>query len=340
MGLLAKISAVAEISVFIRRHMVGPLPDTAPDHIRMPLKDFPVIHHISGAVAHRVAVLAKKHGPVVSGLLMVCHHLCWRPVHPADHIHSIRVFFHRVVAVRVLIMHQPADTLSLTFPLSDIPAHGRKIFPVIALISQTEHYHAGTVLVPFIKPGRPVRKSFLPGFVAGRPDGIRVICPSGVSGGESMGFQIRFVYHIESQFLTQLDEGGLRRVMGGTDGIDVQFLHAQKLFPHFFISQDIPVVTVGIVVVDALQLHADAIDQKLSLLRNFLVAQADFYGDEFSCFLYNHGVQVRLFCVPENRICQFCLFSLRVKYPIAAIVVNPLGIKADVDVKEMSLGPA
>ena len=125
-----------------------------------------------------------------------------------------------------------------------------------------------------------------------------------------------------------------------TDGIDVQFLHAQKLFPHFFISQDIPVVTVGIVVVDALQLHADAIDQKLSLLRNFLVAQADFYGDEFPCFLHNHSVQVRLFCVPENRICQICLFSICVKYPVVAIVVNPLGIKADVDIKEMSLGPA
>ena len=155
-----------------------------------------------------------------------------------------------------------------------------------------------------------------------------------------MSLDIRLVHHIEAQLVAQGDECGLRGIMGGADGIDVQLFHHQKLFAHLLQSQHIAVALMGVMMVDAFQLHADAVDQQLSLFTDALIPQAYPDGNEFPCLLHHYRVQIRLLRVPQHRVLQVSLLPPGIEHLVSSIIINPFRVKSDIQIEHMPLGSA
>ena len=73
MSLLPREVAAVFLDTINCYHVVCPLPDTAADELGVLVKEFVVVIHIAGAVAHGVGVFAEehRHGDIIAGSEML-----------------------------------------------------------------------------------------------------------------------------------------------------------------------------------------------------------------------------------------------------------------------------
>ena len=63
----------------------------------------------------------------------------------------------------------------------------------------------------------------------------------------------------------------------------------------------------------ALEQNRNAVNQKLALIRHLNLPHSDLLRDVFTSVLYDRGIEIRFFGVPQNRGCQIRLRAVRVK---------------------------
>ena len=124
---------------------------------------------------------------------------------------------------------------------------------------------------------------------------------------EPMSFQIRFIDHVEPEFVAQIKPIRIVGVMRSANGIDIETLHRDRIQP-----QRIPVesLALGIMVVmpvDSFDENAFAVDEQLAVT-HFDGTKADASGSEFHSFALrvlernHHRVEVRHLGRPQGWI--------------------------------------
>jgi len=117
------------------------------------------------------------------------------------------------------------------------------VFAVSGLVAETPHDDAGVVAVALdhaadsFEPGRAVR---------------RVMAQRGVEG---VALHVRFVHHVETEFVAQIAEAVIVRIVRGADRIDVVSLHREQIGTHS-VDRD-RLAAVGIVIVAIHTHHRD-----------------------------------------------------------------------------------
>ena len=236
--------------------MVCPLPDTASDQTRIPVKKFLIIIQVPRSVSHGMSILTEEERTAVI-LLTVCDQVGKLPVHMALHIVHRRGVQH----VGTLIMDQ-----SFRITLFCPAAHIIIMTAVTGLISDGPHDNTAGVLVPFYHAAHALHEGLTPVGMVGRPGAVvHVVAPESLSGDKPVHLDICLVHYIESQPVALADKLRSRRIMGGADGVDVQFFHKIEVSADILKTHDMTFDRIGIMMVHTFQLYGNAIDQKLAL---------------------------------------------------------------------------
>jgi hypothetical protein len=177
------------------------------------------------------------------------------------------------------------------------------------------------------------------GVITGPAFGAIVFGPHSKSAAKALSLVIRLVNDVKPKLVAKLDKGRLRGIMRGADTVDVELLHFIKVKEHVLACHAVSVLWMCIVVVYALQLYAYAVDEKFTLFVDTLRSESDLEGDIFSRAFNYCGVEIGLFCVPEN------LFGAYIGLVTVCIVegngkVTPNGfiVVAKLDVMHVTLG--
>ncbi len=244
---LAEVAAVGVAQLGVADAVVDPLPDEAALEPLVPFEQLLVVGESARTVAHGVGVLALDEGefaPFAGAAVQAPPDpldLVVEGVHPRVHI--------RVPAVPVALVVHQAVGVAATDPLR----HRGQAAPGAGLVAQRPEDHRRMVLVPLDHPGRAVQQGRGPAVVV---DGV--VAP--VLLGEAVGLQIALVDDPQAQLVAEIQEGGVRRVVGGADRVEVVPLHQQHVLAHGRQVQRAAVLRVPLVPVDALEEERRAVD--------------------------------------------------------------------------------
>ncbi len=260
---LAEVAAVGVEHLAVGRQPAQPVVDPFPDEAALTavvsLEQPLVLAQTARSVAHRMGVLAEDEGQLTPpgvqlrvgqrllGAPSDAFHLGVAGVHPGVHI--------GVRAGAVALVVQRPGRIALAHP----GGHGGQPAAGAALVAQRPQHDAGVVLVPLDHPPGPVQQRRLPACVVGR------IAPP-VLPAETVGLQIAFVDHPQPQFVAQVEEGGVRRIVAGAHGVDVVTLHQHQIVAHRLGAERAPVTRVEFMAVDAAQQDPAAVDLQQTVL--------------------------------------------------------------------------
>ena len=295
-GLLAGEIAAVFLHTVLGYHMIGPFPDAAADQLGITVKQFIIIEHIAGAVAHGMGIFAQEHRHIDIIPVGVFLHILEAGIHHGEQIRIVEL----ALTGGILCMGQPGG-----IPLLGPFQHGNMVAAVAAFVSGGPDDDAGMIFIHLHHALHATQEFGLPiGHGAGPGIGLHIVIIGhiGQPAQEAVGFDIRFADHIEAQFIAHFDEFRRRRVMGGADAVDVHVLHQKQLLPKLFIAFAPATILACIMVVDAMKLHGHTVDQQLIPRRNLNLPQTGFEGDHFAVSLQIHGVQEGLFRIPQNGI--------------------------------------
>ena len=157
------------------------------------------------------------------------------------------------------------------------------------------------ILVPFKHTKHPVLISCKPFSVVaenirlhGRLAFKRALC--------SVGFNIGLVNHIKAVFVAKVKEDRIRRIVRGSDGVDVELLHKLHVHQKIFGAHDIAGFCVGIVMVDAFEFDRLSVEQEAFAVDcNSFKADVRPYHLNGLVLIFKRDeklIKLRLFCVP------------------------------------------
>ncbi len=126
-----------------------------------------------------------------------------------------------------------------------------------ALVPERPDDHARVVLVAFDHAPGTVEQRLTPHGLGGW-----VALPAGVD--EAVRLDVAFVDHPQPVLVAQTQELGVRRVVGGADGVDVVPLHQLDVADHGGAVEGAAAVGVVLVPVDAAEQHGGAVDEEPS----------------------------------------------------------------------------
>ena len=116
-----------------------------------------------------------------------------------------------------------------------------------------------------------------------------------------MAFIVRFVDHIQTQFVTELVEIRGVRIVAGADGVEVVFLDHEQVLQHLFRGIHGARHGVGFVAVNAAKLDRRSVQQQ-NAVPDTDAAEAHALPDDFMLRVNHQGIQVRRLRVPEERV--------------------------------------
>ncbi len=153
-----------------------------------------------------------------------------------------------VLAEPVGLVVDRAGGVTPTHPVG----HRAQVLAVAGLVAQRPHDDAGVVLVPLDRALDAVQVGAAPAWVVG---GV-ALPHRGAGPLEAVGLQVAFERHVQPELVAQVEEGRVRRVVGGADGVDVVALHQLHVAAHGLRGEGAAVVGVELVPVDAAQQDA------------------------------------------------------------------------------------
>ena len=171
-------------------------------------------------------------------------------------------------------MDQP-DIVPLLRPAD----HFHMVAAVAAFIAGGPDNDAGMILEILHHSAHPFHKFALPLRLGAGPCvgfHIEIVIHIGQSAEESMGLDVRFADHVQTDLITHLNEFRGRRIVGSTDTIHIQFLHQEQIFAQFLIALAPAPMGAGIMVINTMKLHRNAVDQQCVFIGNFNLPQAGF----------------------------------------------------------------
>ena len=236
--------------------------------------------------------------------------------------------------------------------------HFPMVLTVAAFISGRPCKNAGLVLIPMIRPLYPVEERRQPLSAVSGPCWISVhavkAIPTCCAAEKSVRFQICFQHHIETHLIAEQKELGVRRIMRGTDAVDIQLFHQAKILQQFFLCHGIAVCRVRIVMIYALQLDLYAVYRKCVPRIHTILHKADLLADRFLRTRNDQFIEIGLFCIPQNRVVDMkhcCIAKLPVVQTVPGCIQNrdcsraaernrdgAIVLRVDVQIRQMSFG--
>ncbi len=158
------------------------------------------------------------------------------------------------------------------------------------------------VFIPVPSPLHAADQLLPPPGVAGHPRAflhVIAILHIGLPAQHTVDLQIIFQYQIQAQPVAQLQQRRHGRIVRGAQAVNAQKLHlfhipAQVLPGHGPAGQGM-----GVVVVDALELHRHPVNEQLLPLRHRYAAEAHLLPDDLPGAGQPQGVQAGLFRIPQ-----------------------------------------
>lgn len=154
-----------------------------------------------------------------------------------------------VTAVDVALVVHEALGVARVDPLG----HGGEPAPGARLVAEGPQNDGRMVLVALDHAGRPVEQCGGPALVVDR-----VVAPALFA--EAVGLQVALVDDPQPVLVAEGEEGGVRRIVGGADGVDVVGLQQLDVAAHGFEVERAAVLRVPLVPVDALEEDRRAVD--------------------------------------------------------------------------------
>ena len=244
--------------------MVLPLPDETALQTGRVLEGVPVVGERTVRVSHRVAVLAHDERPCAAPRRSVPHDALDRCVHRADHVGGTRAALHPVLhrinrgqpAARVvLVVHGPLVVDGTRRVVRAHPRCGRVVHrAVAALVAEGPHDDARVVLVALHHAGHARHDR---GAVA------RVVAQARVPG---VALHVRLVDHVETQFVAQVQEPRVVRVVRTAHRVHVVLLHQHDVGAHVRDRHGLAPFGMVVVAVHALDHHAGTVHEQVPAL--------------------------------------------------------------------------
>ena len=227
MELLTEITAIGEVGSAVggvrEQAVVPPLPDEAAMDHRVRVDHRLIAGNATRAIAHGVQVLAHDHraiqqhrrrpldaGTVVADSGAQVLELFGRRVHPGVQVGV-------VTGVVALVVHRTAGVAGV-----DPGAHRCEVHPGPGLVAQRPGDDAGMVLVALDHALDAIE-------VAVAPGGVITGVAGPVDHPETVGLDVALVDHPEAELVGEVEEGRVRRVMAGTDRVQVVPLHQHQV---------------------------------------------------------------------------------------------------------------
>ena len=133
---------------------------------------------------------------------------------------------------------------------------------------------------------------------------LRIFLPkrilvSALTDAGAVGFQIRFVHDVNAPQIAQKIELGTIGIVGGADGVDIQFLHQAEILFHILQTNGGRRFRMEFVAVDALQLHGNTVDFEHLAIDGHL-AEADLFHNLLAAGRQRHRVQFGILGRPRG----------------------------------------
>ncbi len=247
---LPMVAAVGVAAVRVQHRMVHHLPDTAAHQVIIPVDLLPVALRIAGSYAHGMGVFAEEIGPIaelgyISCTLSHLMHLFHGRIHLAAHIVGSAPGMDHALIVDGQIGS-----------LFQIAVHSVRIAPAAGFVAQAPHNDGRMELIPVEKPAGTIQVMQLPGRIVAD----MVVIRGQTLGPAAMGLQIGFIHHIDAQLIAQLQQIGIRGIVGSAYGIYIIFPAQADIPLHIRRGHGIAAGGAGIVVVNAMKLYRPAVD--------------------------------------------------------------------------------
>ena len=240
--------------------VVTPLPDKAAAHDLVGLNELPVVFQIARAVAHGVGVFAHQ-----VGLVRVAVHILLQSLQRRVHV-GIQVDVREVVlALSAAVLG--AFVVGQTGGI-EMLGPGQSSFEAAAVGTFVAHGpadDAGTVLIPDDTPLGAVQGCFQEVGVVGEGlvPMLHVVLPQLIFGAvhlsSTVAFVVGFVDDHEAVLVTQLIEHGCVGIVGGADGVEVEFFDHLQVPLHVLQGDHRAGDGVGIVPVNATEFDGVAV---------------------------------------------------------------------------------
>ena len=316
------VSAVAESQqlsalVMHAHRVIAPLPDASSDEPWIPVHQIPVFLQPSGAVAHRVPILAHEIGTGIVAFLPLILNARQIRIHAAHDVHTgidgaLILAIRRIRIGCALVVHRAGGVA---------PMHpGRHRAMVVAdlrFVSQRPDDDAGEVLIPLQRALHAVHIRVLPSRVAGKGSD-RPVRPAPVRGIRAMRLDVAFIHHVKPIPVAKLVKTGVIRIVGGAHTVDVVLLHHAQILLHILPADRPSLVRMRLVPVDAAELDRLSVDQQFPLSGEGYRAEPELRFNDFSRGPDHEGIQRRRFCCPARwignqrlSILQHRFFSVR-----------------------------
>ncbi len=134
--------------------------------------------------------------------------------------------------------------------------HGRNVRTGARFVPHTPADDRRVVAVTHYRAAHPVDERLSPARIVARV-AFPPICLEGVA------LEIAFVHHPESQLISKIEELGVRRVVGGSNRVDVVTLHEEHAFARSLLVEDAALERVILVPVHAAEAEPCAVDEPL-----------------------------------------------------------------------------
>ena len=258
--------------------LVHEIPDGSAHHARGRLEGIHVLLEITQGIPHGVGIFAHEKG-AGSFLLPPVFHPVHGRIHGGIHIHGL-------VAVRKFaVMEGPRSVIS-----PDSRRCRLKIGTVAGLIAQGPENNGRVVLGTMHHAHIALHMGFLPGRL---PGNIHAAI------ADAVGFAVGFVHHVQAVAVAQLIKIRMIGIVGTTDGIDIMRLDNLHVLFHHFPRNGAPVIGMGFMAVDTLELDGSAVNQHGAVIRNLHGTEPDIDGTGIlSIQRISHPVQVGRFRRP------------------------------------------
>ena len=244
--------------------LVDEVPDEATLHETLFAPEVPVVGEVAGGVAHGVGILALNHGALLIERLFL---FLAAPaieagewlIHGGDEVDMF--------GFACLFVVNGAGGVALV----KVFGAGDGVDAVAGLVADGPHHDRRVIFIAFQHVGHAVEVGLFPG----RKTSKRLL-GSGAPAS-AVGFEVGFVDHVKTEFVAELVEAWVVRVVRTANGVHVEALHHHDVVAHGLLGDEVTGHRVVVVAVDSFEEDGLAIDEELSVF-DFLAFEADGEG--------------------------------------------------------------
>ena len=267
-GLIVKITTIVNVTILIHNTLICPIPDEASKHAFIWIDFIPIVLEVTESIPHTVGIFTCHHRAII--ILSLCN---LQKTFPPCIFRTFCITSLSDTWIQVVLLHtriKTADdiyTFRVRITLSPFIMYesGRVEFPqpgshcsmvctISTLITETPEGDTGIVFVTFCHTDGAIHKSCIP-----------VWCWS-KRAAQSVSLTIRFVHHVETEWVAEFIPAWYIGIVGETNGIDIRSLHQHQILNHQLFCHHSCLISIMLMTVYTPQTNRSSGHQQFSIL--------------------------------------------------------------------------